>query len=623
MEQEIARLRAEVAELKAQCATKATLKSPEAVVTSLSPLSKEPISYNHSLTKSEVERFSRQLVLPSFGIEGQERLCRGSVLIIGCGGLGSPAALYLAAAGVGRIGLVDRDVVEVSNLHRQIIHTTASAGMAKVESAAAAVRALNPLVQVDVYGNGITPRNVLDIVGKYDVILDATDNPASRYLINDACVVCGKPLVSAASVGTDGQLTVYNFNSSSKEVQACPCYRCVFPESPAAGNCARCSDAGVLGVVPGVMGTLQALEAVKILAYYLDPVSKFHSTRSGESLEGVDASSDSQNCSQNCSRNCSQNNYQNNSKDKCSSSSTKVTNRAEILGGKLLIFDALAGKFSTVRLRGRSPKCVVCGDNPTIQRGSLPDYDYETFTGQPSNDGPPKPLRVLAQEERLTPMAAWAMLTEDAGELDPKGYDATKVSDSGLDLESESDLNSDPKSKSKSNLQKTDPEFLVIDVRPENQIQIVDLQVKLDQDKRTRGKLSYEYVVAPYLKMQAQSVLLDSVVQKCLGGDFRREAAEADGQVEGGGDARPGDDEKVIDKEVLVLCRRGNHSQLAVRLLKDAIGKQVGRDDGGAFVVRSRKEGSESHVTTRIQIRDIEGGITAWAEQVHKELPIL
>lgn len=173
----------------------------------------------HGLTKPQAERYSRQLLLPSFGPAAQARLCAASVLIVGCGGLGAPAALYLAAAGVGRLGLADHDAVEISNLHRQIIHTEARAGAHKAASAAAAVAALNSAVDVEVHAAGLTPANAAGLVGRYDLVVDASDNAPTRYLISDAAAATGTPLVSAAAVGTDGQLTVYCLGEDG------PCYR--------------------------------------------------------------------------------------------------------------------------------------------------------------------------------------------------------------------------------------------------------------------------------------------------------------------------------------------------------------------------------------------------------------
>eukprot|EP00798_Chlamydomonas_sp_ICE-L_P018221 gene18221-24672_t len=239
---------------------------------------------NHSLSKQQVERYSRHLLLPSFGLNAQERLCGGSVLIVGCGGLGSPAALYLAAAGVGTLGLADNDVVESSNLHRQIIHTERSCGQPKTQSAKVAAEALNGSVKIKVHDEGLTAANAVEIVSQYDVVLDCSDNPPTRYLVSDACVATNRPLVSAAAVGTDGQLTVYHYGQEG------PCYRCLFPEAPAPENCSRCADAGVLGVVPGIMGSLQALEAIKVLSQKGDVLTrKFESpTITADSIASFD-----------------------------------------------------------------------------------------------------------------------------------------------------------------------------------------------------------------------------------------------------------------------------------------------------------------------------------------------
>ena len=269
------------------------------------------------LTGEEVERYARQTTLPGFGPEAQLKLRAGAALVVGAGGLGSPVLLYLAGAGVGRLGIVDRDAVELSNLHRQIAHGTAAAaaGAHKADSAAAACRALNPCVALDVHREGLTPANALTLVEPYDVVVDCSDNAPTRYLINDACVFLGKPLVSAAAIGTEGQLSVYNFGDG-------PCYRCLFPEPPAAAHCQRCSEAGVLGVVPGVMGTLQALEAVKILGGVGEPLAQ-----------------------------------------------------------KLLLFDGLAGRFQTVKLRGRQPGCAACGDTPSVARAACGGLDPALYAG--------------------------------------------------------------------------------------------------------------------------------------------------------------------------------------------------------------------------------------------------
>jgi adenylyltransferase/sulfurtransferase len=264
----------------------------------------------HGLTKHQVSRYSRQIVLPSFGVSAQSRLCSGSVLIVGAGGLGSPVALYLAAAGVGRIGLVDRDNVDLSNIHRQILHTEANVGVHKVDSAACAILALNSSVAIDKHKDGFTPLNAVHLVRQYDVVVDASDNPSTRYLINDACVIAQKPLVSGAALGTDGQITVYCAGGE------CPCYRCLFPTAPPPQNCARCVDAGVLGVLPGIIGTIQALETIKLLSKVGEPMAR-----------------------------------------------------------KLLVVDGLSARYHSVLLRPRSPHCVACGDKPQIREDSIQTYD--------------------------------------------------------------------------------------------------------------------------------------------------------------------------------------------------------------------------------------------------------
>jgi len=268
---------------------------------------------------------------------GQSKLCRGSVLVVGAGGLGSPALLYLAAAGVGRIGIVDRDEVELSNIHRQVIHGEDAVGVAKTTSAAQSIKQINSSIQVEEYRDGFRPQNALDIIEKYDVVLDASDNAPTRYLISDACCIAHKPLVSGAAIGTDGQLTVYCYGEDG------PCYRCLYPNPPPAQNCARCADAGVLGPVPGAIGTLQALEVIKIISGIGDVLSK-----------------------------------------------------------KMLIVDALYCRYMAVTLRSKSESCVSCGSTPSITRDSLPTFDYFAFTGQPSDSDAPRSLNIVDPKHRIT-----------------------------------------------------------------------------------------------------------------------------------------------------------------------------------------------------------------------------
>jgi adenylyltransferase/sulfurtransferase len=209
-----------------------------------------------ALTPDELRRYARHVVLPSVGLAGQERLKAASVLVIGLGGLGSPAALYLAAAGVGRLGLLDFDRVDASNLQRQVVHGTAAVGQSKVESAAARLHDLNPHVALEPHDERLTTHNALSLIAAYDLVVDGTDHFAARYLVNDACVITGRPNVHGSVHRFEGQVSVFSAGEG-------PCYRCLFPEPPAPGTVPSCAEGGVLGVLPGVIGSLQAAEAIK------------------------------------------------------------------------------------------------------------------------------------------------------------------------------------------------------------------------------------------------------------------------------------------------------------------------------------------------------------------------
>ncbi len=264
-----------------------------------------------SLSNEEIRRYSRHLILPEFGMEGQRKLKQGSVLLIGTGGLGSPLALYLAAAGVGHIGLVDFDIVDESNLQRQIIHGTSTLGIRKTESAKMRLRDLNPHIDIATYETHISSENAFDLIRPYDVIVDGTDNFPTRYLTNDACVMLGKPNVYGSIFRFEGQATVFSPKHGG------PCYRCLYPEPPPPGLVPSCAEGGVLGVLPGVIGTIQATEAIKLL-----------------------------------------------------------TGIGEPLIGRLLLYDALALRFRELKLR-RNPDCPVCGDHPTVTEL----IDYQQFCG--------------------------------------------------------------------------------------------------------------------------------------------------------------------------------------------------------------------------------------------------
>jgi adenylyltransferase/sulfurtransferase len=252
-------------------------------------------------SEDEIHRYSRHILLSEVGGLGQARLRAASVLVIGAGGLGSPLALYLAAAGVGRIGIVDDDVVELSNLQRQIAHGVADLGRAKADSAAAAMAAINPDVVVDAHRTRITAENALALIAGYDIVCDGTDNFPTRFLVADACVLARRTLVSAAVLRFEGQLSVFRPHTGG------PCYRCLYPKAPPDGLVPSCGEAGVLGAVTGVMGTLQATEVLK-----------------------------------------------------------EILQIGETLSGRLLIWDALATRFRTIRLP-RDPACLACGEHATLR----------------------------------------------------------------------------------------------------------------------------------------------------------------------------------------------------------------------------------------------------------------
>ncbi len=219
-----------------------------------------------SLSGDELARYARQIRLPALGVEGQLALRNAAVLIVGAGGLGSPAAMYLAAAGVGRIGVADGDRVDPSNLHRQLLHRTDDVGSLKALSARATINEINPNVQVDAIGERVSAENALDLVTAYDVVIDGTDNFPTRYLLNDACVLAGRPLVYGSVDRFEGQVSVFASEHG-------PCYRCLFPRPPQSGTVQNCAEAGVLGVLPGLIGTLQATEALKLIVGLGDPLT--------------------------------------------------------------------------------------------------------------------------------------------------------------------------------------------------------------------------------------------------------------------------------------------------------------------------------------------------------------
>ena len=268
-----------------------------------------------TFTEDQIRRYHRHIILPPVGSRGQRKLLNARVLLVGAGGLGSPAALYLAAAGVGTLGIVDFDVVDLSNLQRQVLHGVEDVGRPKVQSAADTIASINPDVRVVQHQTALTSENATEIMADYDYVVDGSDNFPTRYLVNDAAVMAGKTVVHGSIFQFDGQVTVFRPKEG-------PCYRCLFPAPPPPGAVPSCAEAGVLGVLPGIVGTIQALEAIKLIVGIGKP-----------------------------------------------------------LVGRLLIFDALEMEFSEVRIR-RDPNCPVCGDNPTITR--LVDYDQFCGVHSPS-----------------------------------------------------------------------------------------------------------------------------------------------------------------------------------------------------------------------------------------------
>jgi len=282
-----------------------------------------------SFTEDQVLRYARHIILPGIGGRGQRKLMDATVLVIGAGGLGSPAAMYLAAAGVGTLGLVDFDRVELSNLQRQLLHDTDDVGRPKVESARERLKGVNPNVDVVTHETLLSSENAFDVLGRYDVVVDGTDNFPVRYLVNDASQMLGKPLVYGSIYQWEGQASVFLPGPET------PCYRCLFPEPPPPGTVPSCAEGGVFGVLPGIIGSVQAVEAIKLVL-------------------GV----------------------------------------GELLVGKLLLYDALRNEFTTVKLRW-DPDCPVCGKHPTVTEL----IDYEAFCGLAPGQAPPEAERTPATRE--------------------------------------------------------------------------------------------------------------------------------------------------------------------------------------------------------------------------------
>jgi adenylyltransferase/sulfurtransferase len=297
-------------------------------------LSVIPDSRLTELSNEEISRYSRHLLLPEIGVAGQKRLKAAKVLLVGTGGLGAPLGLYLAAAGVGVLGIVDFDLVEESNLQRQVIHSTRDLGRPKVASAKDRIKGINPHINVITYNTALTSANALDIIRDYDIVADGTDNYQTRYLVNDACVLLGKPNVYGSIFQFEGQASVFYAKEG-------PCYRCLYPEPPPPGLVPSCAEGGVVGVLPGIIGSIQANEAVKLIV----------------------------------------------------GSSEFSNNTADSLIGRLLLFDAWKMNFRTLKL-DKDPRCPVCGEDPSIHEL----IDYEQFCGL-KKEAAEDPVEIITAKE--------------------------------------------------------------------------------------------------------------------------------------------------------------------------------------------------------------------------------
>jgi len=314
------------------------------------------------LSQDQIARYSRHLLLPEVGVKGQEKLCNAKVLCIGTGGLGSPLGLYLAAAGIGTLGLVDFDIVDQSNLQRQIMHGESTVGKLKVDSAKDRLADMNSDVEVITYNTRLSSENAMEIFKDYDIIVDGTDNFPTRYLANDAAVLLGKPYIYGCILRFEGQASVFH----SKEG---PCYRCLYPEPPPPGLVPSCAEGGVLGVLPGIIGLIQATEVVKL-----------------------------------------------------------ILGKGETLVGRLMIFDALAMKFREMKLR-KDKDCPICGENPTITEL----IDYEQFCGIPSAaeaEAENVALEIPAEEVKLKLDGSGKFTLVDVRE--PSEYDICRIDGSVL-----------------------------------------------------------------------------------------------------------------------------------------------------------------------------------------------
>lgn len=487
------------------------------------------------LEKQEYRRYGRQLIMPEVGLQGQLRLRSSAVLIVGAGGLGCPAAAYIAGAGMGTLGIVDGDTVEESNLHRQILHSTSKVGMSKVESALNNLKSLNPNVRYYSYNTRLSPQNALDIFSEYDLILDCTDTPASRYLISDTCVLLGKPLVSASALRTEGQLMILNNPPRAPgDPSGGPCYRCVFPKPPPAESVVSCGEGGILGPVVGVMGVLQALEAIKLIAAGIEKPQ----SPSEDTMMEIDGASPNSSGRQ---------------------QSTGSTNSKP----SLLLFSAYSNpQFRSFGLRTRKPKCAACSAHATVTPEALMSgsMDYVQFCGAVS------PVDALAPEERISA-------------LDYEQARATSLI-SGVN-------GSSPLANGSSGAQ-----HILLDVREKVQFDLAHLDGSIN--------IPFSDIVATSVPTAATPVSASTPATPATGSTGSPSSPK---QAGGGEEQRPSwlaELQKLpAEQPIVVTCRLGNDSQLAVRKMK-----ALGLDDGG-----------------KRKIVDVRGGLKAWRETVDADFP--
>jgi len=545
---------------------------PPASAQTVHHVNKQPPSdWPYPLTEEEYTRYARQLILPSVGITGQLNLKNSSVLIIGAGGLGCPAAAYLAGAGIGRLGIVDGDTVEASNLHRQIAHSTPRVGQHKVHSLVTYCRELNPLVTYTAYPEHLTPQNAGRIVAAYDLVLDCTDHPTSRYLISDVCVLLGKTLVSASALRTDGQLIVLNSRSPSGAARdddgdehRGPCYRCMFPRPPPADSVVSCGEGGILGPVVGVMGLLQALEAIKLVAAGL-------TLKSAPTNDGT-------------------------------STTAPQDSKTAASSPSLLLFSAgtptTSASFRTIRMRGRRKDCFACSPTAstltldTLSSGSL---DYVAFCGVTA------PVNILGEHERIS--------ARDYYDQKVLPQDCSSSSSSNNNNNS-NDVLGDEKGEGKGarGVPGHKRRHVLLDVREKEHFDIASLpgavnvpfsKFQAEMRRRARGSTATTNGEA-----QAQSILPEWLLTPPplpLLHDDDDDYDDNDSEDPRKDHQRP---------DIYVICRLGNDSQVVARQLQDLLHDQ---DRAG-----SSRAGSEGRARF---VGDIRGGMAAWKRDIDGRIP--